>query len=85
MIHIDFTILWQKFLKEYETQMSNQRSAAAVLFDLEMESNIKTLDRAVKKHFQLDDEIWRYYFYYYSFYFYYCYCYYYYHYYYYFH
>jgi len=60
MIHIDFTILWQKFLKEYETQMSNQRSAAAVLFDLEMESNIKTLDRAVKKHFQLDDEILRY-------------------------
>jgi hypothetical protein len=60
MVHVDFVILWKKFLKEYEVQMSNHRSAAAVLFDLEMESNIKTLDRAVKKHFQLDDELLRY-------------------------
>ena len=56
MANTDFQVVWKKFIKDVEQEISAEKSASDVLFELQMEEGIKTLDRQ-KAHgdFKIDD------------------------------
>jgi hypothetical protein len=59
MVHADFTILWGRFMKDYESIISNQKSAESILFDIDMDLNIKKLERQGQKQIMIDDSLLR--------------------------
>lgn len=59
MVHADFTVLWGRFMKDYESIISNVKSAESILFDIEMDLNIKKLERQGQKAIMIDDALLR--------------------------
>lgn len=59
MIHVDFMVLWSKFIADYESVISNTKPAEKILFELQMMDGIKILEREVKHDFLLDDDLMR--------------------------
>lgn len=58
-VHADFTTLWKKFFEDYYQSMITTATAEAVLFDLDMESNNKALERNNTSAYPIDDSLLR--------------------------
>lgn len=57
LLHLDFVVVWHRFLQDYEAVISANKSAETILTELEMENNIAMLDRGVKEGIQIDDPL----------------------------
>lgn len=55
LIHVDFSLVWQKFLKDSEAVISTSKTAEAIISEVEMEGNLRKLERDGKNSLAIDD------------------------------
>lgn len=59
LIHVDFSLVWRKFLNDYEAVISNTKTAEAIMSEIDMEENLKKLEREGKDILAIDDPMLR--------------------------
>ena len=59
MLNADFSVLWRKFINDYDAVISEEKSAEEILFEMQMEEGVRKLDRAEGKEFEIDDTLMR--------------------------
>ena len=57
MVGNDFSIGWSHFMKDYTASISTEKAAEETCFDLNMEINIKRLDRTKRTGYPIDDPL----------------------------
>eukprot|EP01038_Epipyxis_sp_PR26KG_P007844 gene7844-10651_t len=55
LVHLDFILVWHKFLLDYEAIISSSKPAATLLLELDMELNIGKLERSTIENLAIDD------------------------------
>lgn len=59
MVQEDFTLLWRKFLQDYEAVISADVPAKNTIYDIDMDISVKRLDRMMRGQHNIDDELLR--------------------------
>jgi hypothetical protein len=60
MVHIDFSVTWNKFLLDYEAVISNNKTAETILSEIETDMNVRKLERDNRiGGIQIDDSLLR--------------------------
>ena len=56
-VHVDFNVVWKKFLKDYEAVINDSKTAEAVLLEIDMSEKLATLKRESQKSMPIDDSL----------------------------
>ena len=59
LVHVDFSLVWRKFLNDYEAVISNAKTAEAIILEIDMEENLRKLERDGKDILAIDDPMLR--------------------------
>lgn len=59
IVHSDFSVLWQKFLHDYEASISTSQPAEKIIFEIGMSAKLETLNRNLDCELSVDDDLLR--------------------------